>query len=246
MSGGVDSSVALVLLKDKYDVSGYTLKLHDSRAADDTGLCGSASDIEDAKAIAAKFGVPHYLLDMRELFSATVQKSFAQSYLSGRTPNPCVECNEIIKFGALLDAVKNHGINHIATGHYVRSCYDEKSGRWLLKKAINADGTSNAKDQSYVLYRLSQEQLAASVFPLGEMTKDEIRRIAADSGLINSNKPDSQDICFVPDGDYAGFIGRYTGKAYPDGDFLDENGNVIGRHKGVIFYTIGQRRGSAL
>ena len=186
MSGGVDSSVALVLLKDKYDVSGYTLKLHDSRGTDDSGLCGSASDIEDAKAIAAKFGVPHYLLDMRELFSITVQKSFTESYLSGRTPNPCVECNETIKFGALLDAVKKQGINHIATGHYVRSCYDEKSGRWLLKKAINADGTSNAKDQSYVLYRLSQQQLAASVFPLGEMTKDEIRHIAADSGLINS------------------------------------------------------------
>ena len=201
MSGGVDSSVALVLLKDKYDVSGYTLKLHDSRGTDDSGLCGSASDIEDAKAIAAKFGVPHYLLDMRDLFSDTVQKSFVQSYLSGRTPNPCVECNETIKFGALLDAVKKQGINHIATGHYVRSCYDEKSGRWLLKKAINADGTSNAKDQSYVLYRLSQQQLAASVFPLGEMTKDEIRHIAADSGLINSDKPDSQDICFVPDGD---------------------------------------------
>lgn len=243
MSGGVDSSVALVLLKDKYEVSGYTLKLHDSRGTDDSGLCGSASDIEDAKAIAAKFGVPHYLLDMRDLFSDTVQKSFVQSYLSGRTPNPCVECNETIKFGALLDAVKKQGINHIATGHYVRSCYDEKSGRWLLKKAINADGTSNAKDQSYVLYRLSQQQLAASVFPLGEMTKDEIRHIAADSGLINSDKPDSQDICFVPDGDYAGFIERYTGNAYPDGDFLDENGNVIGRHKGVIFYTIGQRRG---
>lgn len=164
MSGGVDSSVALVLLKDKYEVSGYTLKLHDSRGTDDSGLCGSASDIEDAKAIAAKFGVPHYLLDMRDLFSDTVQKSFVQSYLSGRTPNPCVECNETIKFGALLDAVKKQGINHIATGHYVRSCYDEKSGRWLLKKAINADGTSNAKDQSYVLYRLSQQQLTASVF----------------------------------------------------------------------------------
>lgn len=243
MSGGVDSSVALVLLKDKYEVSGYTLKLHDSRGTDDSGLCGSASDIEDAKAIAAKFGVPHYLLDMRELFSKTVQKSFTESYLSGRTPNPCVECNETIKFGALLDTVKKQGIDHIATGHYVRSCYDEKSGRWLLKKAINADGTSNAKDQSYVLYRLSQQQLAASVFPLGEMTKDEIRHIAADSGLINSDKPDSQDICFVPDGDYAGFIERYTGNTYPDGDFLDENGNVIGRHKGVIFYTIGQRRG---
>ena len=150
---------------------------------------------------------------MRDLFSDTVQKSFVHSYLSGRTPNPCVECNETIKFGALLDAVKKQGINHIATGHYVRSCYDEKSGRWLLKKAINADGTSNAKDQSYVLYRLSQQQLAASVFPLGEMTKDEIRHIAADSGLINSDKPDSQDICFVPDGDYAGFIERYTGNA---------------------------------
>ena len=242
MSGGVDSSVALVLLKDKYDVSGYTLKLHDSRGTDDSGLCGSASDIEDAKAIAAKFGVPHYLLDMRDLFSDTVQKSFVQSYLSGRTPNPCVECNETIKFGALLDAVKKQGINHIATGHYVRSCYDEKSGRWLLKKAINADGTSNAKDQSYVLYRLSQQQLAASVFPLGEMTKDEIRHIASDSGLINSDKPDSQDICFVPDGDYAGFIEHYTGNTYPDGDFLDENGNVIGRHLSLIHISEPTRR----
>ena len=242
MSGGVDSSVALVLLKDKYDVSGYTLKLHDSRGTDDSGLCGSASDIEDAKAIAAKFGVPHYLLDMRDLFSDTVQKSFVQSYLSGRTPNPCVECNETIKFGALLDAVKKQGINHIATGHYVRSCYDEKSGRWLLKKAINADGTSNAKDQSYVLYRLSQQQLAASVFPLGEMTKDEIRHIAADSGLINSDKPDSQENCFIPDGDYPAYV---EGRCGPSrrGQFIAPDGSPAGPHRGIAHYTVGQRKG---
>lgn len=243
MSGGVDSSAALLLLKDKYDVSGFTLKLHDRKVGDDTGLCGSASDIKDAEAIAAKYGIPHYLLDMRELFSDTVQKSFVSSYLAGKTPNPCVECNEIIKFGALLDAAKEKGIERIATGHYVRSCYDEKSGRWLLKKAINSGGGSNAKDQSYVLYRLSQQQLAASVFPLGEMTKDEIRSLAAENGLINSNKPDSQDICFVPDGDYASFIEEYTGKEYPCGYFTDTDGNVIGKHKGVIYYTIGQRRG---
>ena len=242
MSGGVDSSVALLLLREKYNVIGGTLKLHDS-LENDAGLCGSSQDIEDAKAIAERYGIPHYVFDMRELFKSTVIKSFTDSYLNGRTPNPCVECNEQIKFGALLDKAHELGCKYIATGHYARVEYDADRRRTLLKKAVFEDGSPNPKDQSYVLYRLSQEQLAAAVFPLGTMDKSRIREIAGQNGLINSHKPDSQDICFVPDGDYGGFIEEYLGEPYHAGSFLDPDGNVIGSHKGVIYYTIGQRRG---
>lgn len=242
MSGGVDSSVALLLLKEKYNVIGGTLRLHDSRE-NDAGLCGSSQDIEDARAIAEKYNIPHYIFDMRELFKNTIIKSFTDSYLNGRTPNPCVECNERIKFGALLDNAHELGCKYIATGHYARVEYDDGKNRALLKKAVFEDGTPNPKDQSYVLYRLSQKQLSSAVFPLGNMDKSRIREIAEQHGLINSRKPDSQDICFVPDGDYGGFIERYIGKPYQSGSFLDPDGNVIGSHKGVIYYTIGQRRG---
>lgn len=241
VSGGVDSSTALLLLKDKFDVVAGTLRLH-VRENDD-GMCGSSKDIEDARAVCDKFDVPHYVYDMQELFRATVIDSFVSSYKNGLTPNPCVECNQYIKFGALLEKARELGCTKIATGHYALTEYDEQSGRYLLKKAKFPDGTVNPKDQSYVLYRLNQDQLSAAVFPLGGMDKSEIREIARENGLINSEKADSQDICFVPGGKYGEFLEQYTGEKYPEGDFLDDSGKVIGRHKGQIYYTTGQRRG---
>lgn len=242
MSGGVDSSAALLLLIDRYNVIGGTLKLYE-RDGDDTGMCGFSKDIEDARAVADKFGIEHHIFYMQQLFRDTVIKSFADNYLCGKTPNPCIECNQYIKFGALLEKAQELGCRYIATGHYARTAYDEKSGRWLLKKSVFPDGTVNPKDQSYVLYRLNQGQLSAAVFPLGELDKDTIRSLAVQSGLINASKPDSQDICFVPDGSYGDFLEQYLGKPYPKGDFCDKDGNVIGKHKGMIYYTTGQRRG---
>lgn len=243
MSGGVDSSAALILLKEKYDVIGATLMLNDSGDENDDSACGSSRDITDAQRVAEIMEVPHLVYDMREYFSDTVKKSFVDSYLSGETPNPCVNCNEIVKFGALLEKAKEQGCKYLATGHYARVEYDEQSGRYLLKKALLKDGTVNPKDQSYVLYRLSQEQLSAAVFPLGSMEKSEIRELALSKGLVSAGKPDSQDICFVPEGCYGDFIEKRIGSKYPEGAFCDTDGKVIGRHKGVIHYTIGQRRG---
>ncbi len=243
MSGGVDSSAALVLLKEKYDVTGATLMLCSPDSESSDSMCGSSRDVEDAKAVAEKLGTPHCVFDMRDYFKATIKKSFIQSYLDGCTPNPCVNCNEVIKFGALLEKAKEQGCTKLATGHYARVEFDEKSGRYLLKKALFPDGTVNPKDQTYVLYRLSQEQLKAAVFPLSSLSKEEIRAIARETGLINSSKPDSQDICFVPDGDYAAFIEKNIDYSYPEGNFTDTDGNILAKHKGIIHYTIGQRRG---
>ena len=243
MSGGVDSSAALVLLKEKYDVIGATLMLNDSKDENGDSMCGSSQDIVDAARVAEKMNVPHHVFDMRDVFSATVKKSFVDSYLNGETPNPCVNCNEVIKFGALLKKAKELSCKYLATGHYARVEYDEASDRYLLKKALLKDGTVNPKDQSYVLYRLSQEQLSAAVFPLSGMEKSEIRELALENGLVSASKPDSQDICFVPEGCYGDFIEENIGYKYPAGKFCDTDGNVIGEHKGVIHYTIGQRRG---
>ena len=243
MSGGVDSSAALILLKEKYDVVGATLLLNDSKDENGDSMCGSSQDIIDAKRVAEKMDIPHYVFDMRDYFSSTVKKCFVDSYLSGETPNPCVNCNEVIKFGALLEKARELSCTRLATGHYARVEYDEKSGRYLLKKALLKDGTVNPKDQSYVLYRLSQEQLAAAVFPLCDMEKAEIRKLALENGLVSASKPDSQDICFVPEGSYGDFIEDTIGYKYPTGKFCDTEGNVIGEHKGVIHYTVGQRKG---
>ena len=242
MSGGVDSSVALLLLKEKYDIIGGTLRLV-NKSGDDTGMCGSSKDIEDARKIAEKYGIPHHVFSMEELFEKEVIDSFTKSYLNGMTPNPCIECNEKIKFGALLKRARELGCEYIATGHYARTVFDEKSGRYLLLKSVFGDGTPNPKDQSYVLYRLSQQQLKPAVFPLGGMDKSEIREIAKNEGLINSDKSDSQDICFVTDGKYGEFITDRLKNPSPEGNFLDTNGNIIGRHKGQLYYTVGQRRG---
>lgn len=243
MSGGVDSSAALVILKEKFDVIGVTLKLHDGEhEIDGVKTCCSLSDIEDARQVAARFDVLHYVYNFKELFGEKVIRNFVESYERGITPNPCIDCNRYIKFDGLLERALSLGCNYVATGHYARVEYDEERGRWLLKKAVSSDG-ENDKDQSYVLYNLTQEQLSHVLFPLGGLTKSEVRELAAKNGLLNAEKPDSQDICFVPDGKYAEFIERYTRKKAAAGDVIDMNGKVVGRHNGLINYTVGQRKG---
>ena len=243
MSGGVDSSAALVVLKDKYELLGVTLKLHDGEY-EQSGqkTCCSLTDIEDARTVASRFGIMHYVYNFKEIFNEKVIRSFIDSYEHCLTPNPCIDCNRYIKFEGLLERAVALGCDYIATGHYARIEYDEEKGRWLLKKAYYADG-ENDKDQSYVLYNLTQEQLSHVLFPLGAMTKAQVRKIAEENGLINAAKPDSQDICFVPDGNYAAFIEKSTGRKSPAGDVVNTDGKVVGRHDGLINYTIGQRKG---
>lgn len=182
-------------------------------------------------------GFPHVTLDWNKLFKKQVQEKFVQGYLCGETPNPCIECNKYIKFGALWDWAKERGFDFLAMGHYARIERDENGAAKLLKAA------DCKKDQSYVLYSLSHEQLNHVLLPLGDKTKDEIRAKALEYGLVSAKKPDSQDICFIPDGDYVSFIERFTGDKYPQGDYIDENGEVLGRHQGMICYTVGQRKG---
>lgn len=230
MSGGVDSSVAAYLLREQgYPLVGVTLQLHG---------CAGMEDVSDARVVAEQLGVVHHVFDLSEHFRTCIMDHFVSEYEQGRTPNPCVECNRRIKFGSLLDKVCQLGCDAVATGHYARLDFDAPSGRWLLKTALHPE-----KDQSYVLYCLTQQQLAASRFPLGGLSKEEIRAIALEQDLASARKGDSQDICFVPDGDYAAFIRRHTGKDYPSGDFVAPDGRVLGRHDGIISYTLGQRRG---
>ena len=243
MSGGVDSSAALVVLKDNYELLGVTLKLHDGEY-EQSGIktCCSLTDIEDARQVASRFGIMHYVYNFKELFGEKVITPFIRSYEQGFTPNPCIDCNRYIKFEGLLERAVSLDCDYVATGHYARVEYDDERGRWLLKKAISSDG-ENDKDQSYVLYNLTQEQLSHILFPLGSMKKSEVREIAEKNGLVNADKPDSQDICFVPDGDYASFIERSTGRKSEGGDVKNAEGKVVGRHNGLINYTIGQRKG---
>lgn len=232
MSGGVDSSAAVWLLQQQgYAVEGVTLLLTEEAA------CGSSRDSEDARLMAQHLGVPHRVYDARDLFRQTVIRHFADTYAAGATPNPCIVCNRKIKFGRLLDVALSEGFDAVATGHYARVERSE-SGRWLLKKAVDT-----AKDQSYVLYSLTQHQLAHCMFPLGDRYKTDLRVIAAQHGWVSAHKPDSQDICFIPDGDYVAFLEREMGIRREAGDFLDTNGSVIGRHSGMVGYTIGQRKG---
>lgn len=245
MSGGVDSSCSLLILRQQgYDVIGATMRLYDNGdiGIDNNKTCCSLSDVEDAKVVASRFGVPHYVFNFKERFKNDVIERFNREYSLGSTPNPCIDCNRYLKFDALLEQAVMMECDYIATGHYARIVYNEESGRYLLKKAISADG-DNKKDQSYVLYNLTQEQLAHTLFPLGSMKKEEVRRLAEENGLVNHDKPDSQDICFVPDGNYAGFIERYTGVTPQKGNVVDKNGNVLGQHNGIINYTVGQRKG---
>ena len=242
MSGGVDSSVAAKLMLDAgYDCMGATMKLFDSDdilMAQREKTCCSLSDVEDARSVARRLGMPYQVFNFKGDFKEKVIDKFIATYEAGGTPNPCIDCNKCLKFDTLCRRAITLGYDYVVTGHYARiDCVD---GRYRLRKALD-----DKKDQSYVLYNLSQEQLAHTLFPLGELHKDQVRAIAEENGFINAHKRESQDICFVPDGDYAAFIESYTGRHYPPGDFVDTQGNVLGRHKGIIRYTIGQRRGLA-
>lgn len=243
MSGGIDSSVAAFLLKEAgYDVVGGMLKLHDRKdRLDETTGCCTTQDIEDARQVADKLHIPFHLFDYSADFDQAVIGAFINSYKNGGTPNPCVDCNKNIKFPLMLKEARRLGCDGIATGHYARIEQDAATGRFLLKKAVDL-----TKDQSYVLYGLKQVQLARILFPLGGMKKQEVRRIAAEIGLVTAHKSDSQDICFIPDGNYSKFIENYTGESFSAGDFVDEAGNVLGKHRGIICYTIGQRKGLGL
>lgn len=230
MSGGVDSSVAVhLMMRAGFDCIGGTMLLHDS----------TPDAAQDAEAVAARLGIPFYVFDLSERFRKAVMDEFVGCYERGLTPNPCIVCNRYLKFGAFLDIAREMGCDCVVTGHYAK--IEEENGRFLLKKAAD-----EAKDQTYFLYTLTQEQLAHTRFPLGELTKVEARAIAEEQGFINAKKRDSQDICFVPDGDYMAFMERYTGKTYENGNYLDLSGKVVGRHKGAVAYTLGQRKGLGL
>jgi len=234
MSGGVDSTVAAALsIEQGYKCIGMTLKLRREESG-----CSSIQDINDAKAAAQNLGIEHFTIDLTSDFDKLVVRHFVETYEQGATPNPCIECNRNIKFNPLHLHSNNITYDFLVTGHYARVTKDPVSGRFLLQKAID-----EKKDQSYVLYCLNQQQLEKSLFPLGGLTKSEVRKLAESKKLVNAAKGESQDICFIPDGDYGSFIEKYTGKEYPHGDIVDLNGKVIGKHKGLIRYTIGQRRG---
>lgn len=244
MSGGVDSSVAAFLMKEQgYDCIGATMKLFYN---EDVGVsrdhsCCSLDDVEDARQVATRLGMPYYVFNFSERFREDVIDRFVYAYEHGMTPNPCIDCNRFLKFEKLFSRAKELDYDYVVTGHYARIEQDPKTGRYLLKKALDL-----TKDQSYVLYSLTQEQLAHVQFPLGEMEKSRARQIAGEQGFVNAHKHDSQDICFVQNGKYGDFIEQYTGKTYPDGDFVDGEGHVLGTHRGIIRYTIGQRKGLGL
>lgn len=244
MSGGVDSSVAAFLMKEQgYECMGVTMKLFHN---EEIGIsrehtCCSLDDVEDARSVANQLHMPYYVFNFSERFREEVMDRFVESYENGMTPNPCIDCNRYLKFEKLFLRAKELDYDYVVTGHYARIAYDQERGRYLLKKAVDA-----SKDQSYVLYSMTQEQLAHVLFPLGEMTKHQTREIAQREGFVNARKHDSQDICFVQNGTYGDFIERYTGKHYPEGNFVDRAGRILGRHKGIIRYTVGQRKGLGL
>lgn len=230
MSGGVDSSVAAWLTQQAgFSCVGATMRLLETESG----------DTSDARAVAQRLGMDFHELNMTQQFRQAVMEDFVRCYEAGLTPNPCVVCNRKLKFGALLEAALELGCDYIVTGHYARIA--EENGRFLLKKAADT-----AKDQSYFLYALTQEQMRHIRFPLGELTKEEARKIAEEQGFLNARKKDSQDICFIPDGDYFAFLKRFTGKDYAAGNFMDTCGNVVGRHCGAVAYTRGQRKGLGL
>ncbi len=239
MSGGVDSSVAAYLtLQAGYEAVGCTMKLHDDPGdvKINTNTCCTLEDVEDARSIAYKLGMDFYVFNFKDGFKEKIIDRFIWAYEHGITPNPCIDCNRFMKFDKLFERAEVLNCDHIVTGHYARIIYE--GGRFRLLKGLDA-----SKDQSYVLYNLTQEQLSRVLFPVGELTKAKTREIAQANGFINSDKPDSQDICFVPDGKYGDVIKKITGRDYPEGDFTDKDGNVLGRHKGIIYYTLGMRKG---
>ena len=241
MSGGVDSSVAALLTKETGDECiGATMKLFHN---EDIGVkrektCCSLDDVEDARNVCYRMGIRYYVFNFSERFKEDVMDRFVDAYEHGATPNPCIDCNRYLKFDKMFQRMRELEYDYIVTGHYARVEYDEEKNRYLLKKAVD-----DTKDQSYVLYMLTQEQLAHISLPLGGLRKTEVREIAEKHGFVNARKHDSQDICFVPDGDYAKFIEQYTGRKSIPGDFVDTEGNILGKHKGIIHYTLGQRRG---
>ena len=228
MSGGVDSSVAAHLLKTLGPCTGVTMHLYGN----------AEQSIADAQAVCHTLGMEHLVWPLQEEFEQLVIQDFIRAYERGLTPNPCIRCNGTLKFGILLDKALELGFDAVATGHYARIRRDPESGRYLLYKAMD-----QKKDQTYFLACLNQHQLSHTRFPLGELTKDQVRAIAEEQSLINARKRDSQDICFVPDGDYVAFMERHTGKTYPCGNYIDANGTVLGKHRGAVCYTIGQRKG---
>lgn len=239
MSGGVDSSLAAKLMQEAgYDCVGCTMKLYDN---EDIGIsrahtCCTLEDVEDARRVAHDLGMDHHVFNFKEGFRETVIQRFIDAYESGKTPNPCIDCNRFMKFEKLFERAEILNCDYIVTGHYAR--IEQDGDKYYLKKALD-----DTKDQSYVLYSMTQEQLKHVQFPLGSLKKTDVRKVAEESNFINASKPDSQDICFVPDGDYASFLERETGKKYKEGDFVDIEGNVLGTHKGIVHYTIGQRKG---
>ena len=244
MSGGVDSSVAAYLLKEQgYDVIGVTMQIwqdEDPLAQAENGGCCGLSAVDDARRVADRLGIPYYVLNFKREFKENVIDYFMDEYMHARTPNPCIACNRYVKWEALLNRARELGCDYIATGHYARVVQLD-NGRYALKKSA-----TDRKDQTYALYNLTQEQLAHTLMPVGEYEKEQIREIAAKIGLLIANKPDSQEICFIPDNDYAGYIERESGKTFPKGNFVDLDGNILGTHKGIIHYTIGQRKGLGL
>lgn len=240
MSGGVDSSVAAWLLKEQgYDCIGVTMKLYQNEMV---GLprghtCCSLDDVEDARSVARRLKIPYYVFNFSTDFEEKVIRKFVDTYERGATPNPCIDCNRYLKFDKLLHRAKELGCEFVATGHYARILRGP-TGRYRMEK-----GLDGSRDQSYVLYAMTQEQLAHTLFPLGGLTKPEVRRIAEEQGFVNAKKHDSQDICFVPDGDYLAFLERYTGKEYPPGQLVDRDGTVLGVCRNAAAYTTGQRRG---
>ena len=243
MSGGVDSSVAAFLTREAgYDCMGATMRLYEGESQDlQESACCSLDDVEDARSVAYRLGMPFHVFNSKADFEEKVISKFIRCYECGITPNPCIACNRYLKFDHLLRRALILGCDYIVTGHYARILRDPDTGRYLLYKARDL-----SKDQSYVLSCLTQHQLAHTLLPLGELSKAEVRAIAEEKGFINARKKDSQDICFVPDGDYVAFMERHTGKTYTPGDFLDLAGNVVGRHKGAVSYTLGQRKGLGL
>ena len=241
MSGGVDSSVAAYVLQQQgYDVIGVTLSQvpHDEEFDENAGGCCSLSSVFDAKEVAYDLGIPHYVLNFRGIFERKVINYFVDEYLQGRTPNPCLACNKYVRFDEFLEKAKGLGADYIATGHYAIVEKDEITGRYLMKKSADA-----RKDQTYFLHTLNQYQLEHTLFPLGGYTKDKVRAIAEEIGLYIHNKPDSEEICFIPDNDHGRFITKLEPDKVKPGNFVDTDGNILGQHKGIVYYTIGQRKG---
>lgn len=242
MSGGVDSSVAAAILLEKgYEVIGVTMKIWPEMNEDlktTEGGCCSLSAVDDARRVANKLGIPYYVMNFKDIFEEKVISYFKDEYLKGKTPNPCIACNRHVKFEAMLNKAVSMGIDYVATGHYAIITYDDNKKRFLLKKSV-----TQKKDQTYALYNLTQDQLSKILMPIGEYTKDEVREKAKELGLSVATKPDSQEICFVEDNDYGRFIEENTDAQIRPGNFVDTRGNILGRHRGIIHYTVGQRKG---